>query len=186
LDELIPALLFIPASTLANSKLAIMRFLFATIALWFSLAASAQGLSPIDQLPAWAQTRWNALAVKEHLEPSTRLNPFVWRGDFDGDGQSDLALLVLSTKTKKEGIAVFFRAGNRTQLLGAGKSFGNGGDDFSWIDIWFVEDRGTLQSSYYEPAVRLKVDGLIVSKEGSASALIYFLGGKPKWQQQGD
>jgi len=92
----------------------------------------------------------------------------------------------MNTKTKKEGIAFLLRAGSKVKILGAGKLFGNGGDDFSWVDIWFVEDRGTLQSSYYDKHVRLSVDGLIVAKEGSASALIYFQSGKPKWQQQGD
>jgi len=155
--------------------------------IWFPVTSVlAQGLLPEDQLPFWAQEKWQALAKNEELQITTRINPFVWRGDFDGDGKSDIALLVRRTTTKKEGIVVLFQRNVRPQVLGAGKPFGNGGDDFSWVDFWSVEDRNTLQRSAYEPSVHLQSDGLIVAKEGSASALIYFKKGSPKWQQQGD
>jgi hypothetical protein len=152
----------------------------------FVSSASAQNIAPKEQLPGWAQNRWKDVAKRESLEISTRLNPFVWRGNFDVRGQGDLAILVRHTKSKKEGILFLLRSGRVTHVLGAGTPFGNGGDDFSWIDFWYVEDIGSLQRSYNEKSVKLNVDGLIVAKEESASALIYIRDGKAHWQQQGD
>src|SRR2546422_481690 len=82
------------------------------------------------------------------------------------------------------------RFSSRPKLLplcsGQGSRLGTEVMTFSWIDLWNVEARGTLQRSYYEKAVRLRADGLLVAKEGSASVLIYIQQGKAKWQQQGD
>ena len=142
--------------------------------------------APTDgQLPFWAETAWQKLGSKDGLQISTRLNPFVWRGDFDGDGKQDLAVLVQDGKTKKEGIAFILR-GKAPHVIGAGREFGNGGDNFSWMDVWHVEDRGTGHGNYQGQSVKLKADGLMVAKESSASALIYFRNGKPKWHQYGD
>ncbi|MDC8770537.1 hypothetical protein [Roseateles albus] len=147
--------------------------------------ASAQGTLEPAQFPFWAEQVWTKLAAEKSLQISTRLNPFVWRGDFNGDGRQDLAMLILNTKTKKEGIA-FLLQGKKPVTVGAGQDFGNGGDNFSWIDVWHVEDRGTGHGNYLGQSVTLKVDGLMVAKDSSASALIYFRNGKPVWHQYGD
>lgn len=144
----------------------------------------AQGVTLEAQLPGWAQEKWRTLAKARMLTISNRINPFVWRGDFDGDGRPDIALLVKHASSGKEGIAILSRANVSNYVLGAGTPFGNGGDDFAWIDFWNVEDRGALLRS--QGAVRLRADGLFVAKEGSGSALIYIENGKAKWQQQGD
>ena len=137
------------------------------------------------QFPAWAEQAWSKLVAKTPVRLSTRLNPFVWRGDFDANGRQDLAVLIVETKTKKEGI-VFLLQGRAPVIVGAGQEFGNGGDDFSWMDAWHVEDKGTGGGQDHGQSPVLKADGLIVSKEGSASALIYFRNGKPVWHQEGD
>ena len=54
------------------------------------------------QLPSWAEQAWSKLVAQTAVHISTRLNPFVWRGDFDGNGRADLALLIAENKTKKE------------------------------------------------------------------------------------
>jgi len=156
------------------------------LCLFISSTSWGQSTALDSQLPAWAQEKWQSISKKQSLEISTRINPFVWRGDFDGDLRADFAIFVSHTTTKKEGIAILFRNPRPPQVLGAGIPFGNGGDDFSWIHSWSVEDRGSLQRSFYEKPLRLKSDGLLVVKEESASALIYFVEGKTKWQQQGD
>jgi hypothetical protein len=93
---------------------------------------------------------------------------------------------VRNTGTKKEGIVFILRGTRKPSLVGAGMPFGNGGDDFSWLDLWNVEDRGARQQSRHEKASRRVADRLMVAKEGAASALIYLKNGEPKWQQQGD
>ena len=96
-----------------------------------------------DQLPAWAAKPWAAAsAARPRRDCSRPVNPFYQRGDFDGDGRADLAILVRDKATGKIGILVLHRVGKPT-LLGAGRSFGNGGDDFAWIDQWSVDDRGS-------------------------------------------
>jgi len=147
-------------------------------------ALAEESLLP-GQFPFWAERAWAQAAISRSLQVSKRLNPFVWRGDFDGDGRQDLALLVLNIRSKKEGIAFLFQRG-RVVVIGAGTNFGNGGDDFSWMDVWHVEEKGTGHGNYRGQSVTLRVDGLMVAKESSASALVYFRNGRPVWQQYGD
>ena len=156
----------------------------AALALLPSLG-SAQGLPPEAQLPAWAAKSWAAAAAANRIELSAALNPFYQRGDFDGDGKPDLAILVREKSTGKIGILVLHRGG-RPALLGAGRSFGNGGDDFGWIDQWAVEERGTKPRRDDDPSIKRQADMLWVAKESSASALIFYRSGKYVWQQQGD
>jgi len=139
---------------------------------------------PQVQLPSWAEQMWLPLSHRSNLQLCTRLNPSMWRGDFNGDGRVDLALLVAYAGSKKEGIA-FLLQGGKPLVVGAGIDFGNGGDDFSWMDICYVEDRGTKHGNDKGQSVS-QSDALVVAKESSASALIYLRKGKLQWRQEGD
>ena len=158
----------------------------AALLIGISTAASAQVISAEWQLPNWAQPKWRALRESQPLELSLRINPFVWQGDFDGDKAMDVAVMVKRVSDGKEGIAVLWRSGAIPTVLGAGTDLAGAGDDFGWVDFWGVEESGSLQESYYAETIRLDADALIVSKEASASGLIYFVDGKPRWQQQSD
>lgn len=149
-------------------------------------ASPSHGEDPLQSLPSWAQAKWAALAGAKGLEASTRLNPFVWRGDFDGDSKPDLVLLVRQKESKKQGIVFLFQGARAPQVLGAGTDFGNGGDDFEWMDTWLVQDRGTSISGAGAKPAKLEADALLVGKEGAASALIFLKAGKAAWLQQGD
>jgi hypothetical protein len=161
-----------------------MRAIIAALAL-APILGSAQAPQLDGQLPAWADKPWAAAAAANHLELFAAVNPFYQRGDFDGDGRADLAILVREKSAGKIGILILHRVGKPT-LLGAGRSFGNGGDDFAWMDQWRVEDRGTNLQRGGDPSLKRRADTLWVAKEGSASALIYYRSGKYAWQQQGD
>jgi hypothetical protein len=136
-------------------------------------------------LPYWASDSWNKESMRLKVKASTRINPFLWRGDFNADGRPDLAFLVESTVTGKEGI-LFLLQRRGPVLVGAGVNFGNGGDNFRWMDDWHVEDRGAGHGNYVGASVLLQGDGLVVAKEGAASALIYWKRGKSQWRQYGD
>jgi len=153
--------------------------------LWFFPAIAFAQLALKDQLPPWAAQCWTSVAGQLQVDLSGRINPFFQRGDFDGDGRPDLAVLVQHKANRKVGIRILHRNGKQT-LLGAGHTFANGGDDFEWMDLWWAEDRGAVQRSHDGPVVTLQGDGLWVAKEGSASALVYFKAGKFHWQQKGD
>jgi hypothetical protein len=68
----------------------------------------------------------------------SRLHPAFLSGDFDGDGKADYAVMVQNREDRKSGIAIYHPATGHLVVLGAGREFGNGGDDFSWIDRWTV------------------------------------------------
>jgi len=164
-----------------------MKLRFASFILLFVTSiAFAQGLPPTMQLPDWANRQLDRLSQQKSIEVNSRINPFVWRGNFLGTGEGDLAVLVKDRKSKKEGIAFLLHGKAKPVIVGAGHAIGNGGDDFSWLELWYVEDKGALQHSYHDKPVKLQNDGIIVAKEGSASALIYLKEGKAIWRQQGD
>ena len=71
-------------------------------------------------------------------------------------------------------------------MIGAGSPFGNGGDDFAWVDTWRVEPREQSRSVRGGRPLHIDGAGLVVEKESSASALIYLDSGQPRWRQYGD
>jgi hypothetical protein len=174
---------FSPSSELVLFASDLVRKLVLFLLVFPAIAFAQLALK--DQLPPWAAERWTSAAGQLQVDISGRINPFFQRGDFDGDGRADLAVLVQHKANRKLGILILRRNGKQT-LLGAGHTFANGGDDFEWMDLWWVEDRGAVQQSHDDPAVKLQGDGLLVGKEGSASALIYFKAGEFHWQQKGD
>lgn len=160
-----------------------MRSIIAILLIVFASGLSAQELEL--GLPFWATQSWKALSAQSDLSISKRLNPNVWRGDFDGDGRADLVVFVEGVSSKKQGV-VFLLQGKWPLLLGAGIDFGNGGDDFMWLDFWHVEDRGTKHGNHQRKSVTLKADGLMVGRESSSSALSYMRNGILQWHQYGD
>ena len=135
--------------------------------------------------PAWAESGWQALASRQGLARRTRLEPSMQTADFDGDGRADIAVHVLHVASRKEGIAFLFRS-RPARLIGAGRPFGNGGDDFIWIDAWHVEARPKARGVRGGRTVHRDGAGLVVEKESSASAMIYLDSGRPRWRQYGD
>ena len=125
-----------------------------------------------EEPPAWAMKAFNE-KLRTRYEVVQKPEPSFYVGDFNGDGTSDVALLIEEKTTTKVGIAIIEGKEKKIKIVGAGKSFGNGGDDFSWIDVWSVRHTG-------------KVDRLYVAKSEAASAVIYWDGSKYRWQQEGD
>lgn len=125
-----------------------------------------------EEPPAWAMKVFNE-KLSARYELVQKLEPSFYVGDFNGDGASDVALLIKAKAATKVGIAIIEGKERKIKIVGAGKSFGNGGDDFSWMDVWSVRHTD-------------KVDRLYIAKNESASAVIYWDGSKYRWQQEGD
>jgi hypothetical protein len=125
-----------------------------------------------EEPPAWSVKIFNE-RLSTRYELVQKLEPSFYVGDFNGDGTSEVALLIKEKTTAKVGIAIIDGGEGKIKIVGAGKSFGNGGDDFSWMDAWSLRHSG-------------KVDRLYVAKSEAAGAVIYWDGSKYKWQQEGD
>jgi hypothetical protein len=120
-------------------------------------AAGAQELRPGQEysVPDWARIIIADPDVAKRFVLDSRLNPFCLRGDFDGDGKADFAVLVKERSSGKAGVAVIHRATGRVFIMGAGTEFGNGGDNYSWMDAWIVFDKGRVpQGATREPPLQ--------------------------------
>lgn len=124
-------------------------------------------------LPRWVDTVVGPLLQEGRYALGLTLNPFFQLGDFDRDQRLDAAVFVRSRESGKYGILMLRRANPRPRALGAGSAFGNGGDDFSWLDIWRVEPSG-------------RGDQLLVEKSESASGAITWDGRGYRWTQLAD
>jgi hypothetical protein len=126
-------------------------------------------------------------SVAKNYDLCFRMNPFYLRGDFNGDGEIDTAVLVKQHSTGKVGIAIVHGAADKVTILGAGVGIGNGGDDFEWMDSWQAYSKDRVGRGAGETSIpHLRGDALLVGKSESASALIYWNGKGYVWYQQGD
>jgi hypothetical protein len=123
-------------------------------------------------------------SLAKNYDVSFRMNPFYLRGDFNGDGKIDVAVLVKQRSTGKAGIAIINGATDKVTVLGAGTAIGNGGDDFEWMDSWEIYSKGRVAGG--TSVSKLHGDALFVSRSEAASALIYWNGKRYVWLQQGD
>ena len=75
-------------------------------------------------IPTQLQPAVDARAFKASFEVGTWLNPFYLRGDFDGDGLADYALLVTRRNDGKKGIAVWLSTKHQSgpTIIGAGRN----------------------------------------------------------------
>jgi hypothetical protein len=158
-----------------------MRLLFAAALL---TARSAAAQAPADQtlmresLPAWGLRTLDAPAFAGKYALETRLNPFFQHADLDGDGKLDLAVLIVEKTSGKHGVALLRRAVAAPVVVGAGRDFGNGGDDWGWMDVWRIEDAPVA-------AGKLRYD-LLVEKSESGGGRIVWDGRTFRWKQAGD
>lgn len=142
---------------------------------------------PISDAPdAVKKALTNGSAGKKY-DVSSRIKPFYLEGDFNGDGKTDVAVLVTERSTGKVGIAIVSGTTGKVTILGAGIGIGNGGDDFEWMDSWKIYPKTRAAHSVGETSVpNLRGDALMVEKSEAAGALIYWNGKKYVWSQQGD
>jgi hypothetical protein len=124
-------------------------------------------------LPRWVNGAIGHLVVEGPYALELGLNPFFQAGDFDNDRRRDAAVFVRDRASGKRGILLVRRSNPVPVKLGLGQTFGNGGDDFRWLNIWRVEPTA-------------KGDQLVVEKSESASGAITWDGRKYRWTQLSD
>jgi hypothetical protein len=158
----------------------------AAVALAFLLVQAATPGALRGELPSWARSTVERFESRRRLALSNRLDPDFLEADFNGDGRNDLAVLVSGVENRKDGILIVFRDQAKVMLLGAGVPFGNGGDDFSWMDVWSVHPRRPIERGAGKAPPLLRGDALLVEKSEAASAIVYWNGKAFRWYQQGD
>ena len=78
-------------------------------------------------LPTWVNNSFQENELDKSYEFVHLINPFLLRGDFNGDNSPDICVLIKEKISGKRGIAIFHGASNDYYIMGAGQSFENGG-----------------------------------------------------------
>jgi hypothetical protein len=166
------------------------RFIWTAILLCASVCISRAQDVNLENVPQDVLMQLGTGSFAETYSISGRINPFYLRGDFDGDGKPDYAILVVSNKDHSRGIAIWLSSQAKIFVLGAGRPFKfSHGDsaDFEFIDTWQVYGKKPVERGVQAgPPPRLIGEALLVGKKESASGLIYWNGKQFAWYQQGD
>lgn len=119
---------------------------------------------------------------------SCRLKPKMIRGDFDGDGREDYALLVIERQKQQRGFLIAFASGQAV-VAGAGRlvMYGAARTADLNFDEWELHRRqDPVESGEDQMSLTLQADALLVSHHESASGLFYWRARSIHWYQQGD
>ena len=140
-----------------------------------------------QKLPEWSLKAFRTFNAGNLYRLSDYINPFYLEADFNGDNRPDIAMVVEQTGTNKKGFVIIHHGSPSTTIIGAGKDFGNGGDNFDWMDIWRVYTPEKINPGVGEAkTVHLRTKAIYVAKSESSSAVIYWNGTRYTWHHQGD
>jgi len=124
-----------------------------------------------DDLPKGVYTALVGNGFFDAYEIYFGMTPFFQRGDFNGDGEFDIAIQVISKTSRKRGIVFLHSNDLNYYVIGAGKSFGDLGDDFSWLKRWRIDSFSLQQSR-----ISARAEALILDNPDFPKSLVYFDG----------
>ncbi len=159
-------------STFSNSTVRLMLILFCGILFVAQRPQKRAPDTPIFRnLPKGMYSQLEDIGFFHVYKIRQDQNPFVQRGDFNGDNKMDIAVQVIGKLSGKAGIVIKHHREKYLHLIGAGKPCGDWGDDFASLSDWKV-DGFTLRKSYeYE-----NVDALVLCFPGQPKCLAYWNG----------
>jgi hypothetical protein len=154
------------------------------LVLWQAPSASAQRNTVSEYNVPLEVTRCMK-SLGTAYEISGKINPFYLRGDFDGDGKPDYAVLIRKDDSQ-QGVMICRSVAAKPTVLGAGAEF-NQMKDLNF-NAWQVHPKGRRveQGVGEGKAPTLIGDAILIEWEESASALVYWDGKRFIWYQQGD
>ena len=158
----------------------ICSLLFTSLLLLSTRATTADS----DAIPDWAKEIFSQKLAARYRY-FNGLHPAHLEADFNGDKKQDVAVLIRNKSSGKIGIAIVLRDKGIT-ILGAGTPFGNGGDNFDWMDRWSICKKGDVNGEAGGGTPTLIGDALLLEKMDSASAIVFWDGKEYHWYQQGD
>jgi hypothetical protein len=148
-----------------------------------------QVIFPWDDLPPALREAFGESPLAEVYDASDRINPLYLRGDFDGDGKVDYAILIKRKSDGKLGFAVWLSSRENPIILGAGSrvEYGASLEDHLDFDSWRVSSPNRFDSSTsIEQPKGFRRDCIFVQKGEDASGIFFFKAGKFHWLQEGD
>lgn len=116
----------------------------------------------------------------------TRINPYYLRGDFDGDGKPDFAVMIVGPNSKSTGLAVC-QGDGRSFVLGAGTTpkFSTKEDDNFLSSDWEVLTPVEFREYLYDKKAGALAKGEVISLNWEdGNAYIYWDGKRYCWFEE--
>ncbi|WP_045462026.1 hypothetical protein [Sporocytophaga myxococcoides] len=149
-----------------------MKILWTISCLFFSV------LSYASQLPEWARKDFERKGLKDKFELADYLRPAYLEADLNGDMRNDIAILVIEKQTGNKGLLILHQGDPNVYILGAGSTFGDGGNDFVKMNSWKIVNDVSIRRNN-----RIKT-GIEVNFTDMSPAVIIFDGKEYNWQVQ--
>ncbi|MCC2547130.1 hypothetical protein LJY25_11790 [Hymenobacter sp. BT175] len=156
------------------------------------LALSKPASAPV--LPAWAQTQWTEAGLGRTFDRAAYAKPGFLSADFNGDGKTDVAILVSRRATGSRGIVMLHQGGAPHQILGTGRNTSREmlQGDLAWADHWRVYRGRTTDEVLFTPSgdlgdtrtIYLKRPTIELTKEEQGGGMIYWNGRRYIWLHQ--
>lgn len=114
-------------------------------------------------------------SIDAGLEEAPWVSPNRQEAHIDGDELCDTIFQVRRRTTDERGLLFCLSTQESPVLVGAGKRFGNGGSDFSWMRRWSVQSLTNTNKQ-----------GVLVQNEDEIGGLILWRKVTLEWEQSGD
>jgi len=172
----------------------ISSFLFILTSSLYSQKIEFSDFDLEENLPNWIMIEINDLKINKKLKVDRHLNPYYLESDFNGDNHLDIALFVINLDNNKKGILIIHGETLETKLIGAGDTFGNGGDDFSWLKVWKIyRAKVAFETTFTQDfdiagskEIQLKNIAISIAPSEGTYNLIVWNGNEYKWIHTGD
>ncbi|MCH7879597.1 MAG: hypothetical protein IH914_09830 [candidate division Zixibacteria bacterium] len=120
-------------------------------------------------VPPWVDMKMKDYGLDTLYSYYYEHNPFYIRGDFNGDGEPDVTIMVENEKVNMTGFIIFHYGTEEYFIFGAGTSTSKyETNDYRRLDIWRVSRKKS-----YHPGIKIMMNGRVIEyKRGSRTEMI--------------